>query len=226
MECPKDQNLTETRTIEAGGYYTQFKRCPVCHSLWVEEKDLDRIPLDAGSRIDDEQTNMPDENIYHCPIDNDSLLPIAESDRLGTKINQCPNCHGIWFQPGQLRIYLEDLARRSATEKLFVGPSSLRIISGTLASFIFASLLVYIQTSGANADQIAALQPQTSVLSLIVWLITFLILFTVPMSIYLQVVIHDKQLKQALRHPLTVILPVVVIILSLINVLVINPIFK
>ena len=103
MYCPKCKTEQLAPTNVHG---TEVDRCPNCRGVWFDERELQRLldlsPADLrpirGGRLHDDVNRQK----AKCPRDGSNLTRVCSAIKPQIIVDSCPNCHGIWFDGGEL----------------------------------------------------------------------------------------------------------------------------
>lgn len=115
--CPSDGSLMERIPI-AG---IEADRCPVCGSLWLDGRELERIldipgaagTLDAGpSEPDGPRGHLIGAKV--CPRDRRTLITIPDPEQPHVTTELCMTCGGVLLDAGELK----DLSQLTLRERL------------------------------------------------------------------------------------------------------------
>lgn len=222
MLCPRDQNPFDTQTVESDGRFVSVKQCSICKSIFIDQDELQYIPPSAVDLLDNGRRLSFSLVSLKCPRDQAILKKTSMSSELGIGYLQCGECNGIWFTPGQMTSFLR-ATHAGITSLVGLAVRTVGVFALALGTTIS---LFSIQYSTVSADLAGGRISQISSISLAIWIITFFMLFLVPLSIYVQVVVQDKHISAAIRHPLAYIFPIVVVAIAVINAFVIFPNFS
>ena len=148
-----------------------------------------------------------------CPKDGQIMHPI-DYDRSSY---QCFICHYILSKPQDK----EQKRQNNRVGSLHKYTSLVFIIA---LSSVF---LMSIQMGGLSSyADIQTVEKSVKLSALIIWWIIFMLLFTIPVSIYYQMAIKKKATIYAIKTPLAIGIPITVILLELINIILIFPIIS
>lgn len=149
---------------------------------------------------------VEDGKYYRCPRDNDMLMNVNNE-------LQCQTCQGIWT-PG---------AKESRPVRQKVNGMALQFMSLLVIGIgLFAWQAGSFNSSASSITVVS--QAPTRALVMVTWFATFMLLFTVPMSIYMQMVqAHRPHYRKAISHPVVTWIPVVVVVLMALNVYFLTP---
>jgi hypothetical protein len=204
MNCPQDATpldliSQENRSIEYD--------CSLCggrfiYSPYENVKNSSHMTSWATLPSANNQTG----EYLRCPKDNDLLLNIEGK-------LQCQACHGIWLSGN----------KNMATSRKYISG-----VAAEVMVLLLVGIGLFSWQNGAfnsSADTItAATQAPTRAVIMAVWFFTFMLLFTVPMSIYMQMVqAHRPHFRKAITHPIVTWMPIVVIIIMAANIYFLTP---
>ncbi len=112
LRCPKCREILEQR--EAAGHYgakLSLFQCPECSGIWVDKDAVFAVSrdsaLDLESDVDlDDIVTEPREAAEFCPRCGVYLTEQTGGGLpKGLRLDYCNNCHGFWFDKGELMIY-------------------------------------------------------------------------------------------------------------------------
>lgn len=168
--------------------------------------------------------SLPNEKILRCPKDNDVLIKTQDS-------YYCLLCAKTWENI--------DALNKDYSAKSFSPTDGSQIVHGTkksVAKFIAANTLVafsaialiFIQLGGLTsfADTAIETSKPTKTVSLVLWWLVFMLLFSIPVFLYWQTAIKKRPFSRSLRHYWIGAALLLVVLLELINILVVYPIFS
>ena len=102
MNCPK----CETRSLKVAHLRSvEVNRCPACHGIWFDEKELSQL---LGLTRQELRPFHTKENAAlnaksgKCPRDDSELLRVYSADNQDVVIDTCVSCSGIWLDGGEL----------------------------------------------------------------------------------------------------------------------------
>jgi Zn-finger nucleic acid-binding protein len=105
MNCPRCANVELSGA--AFGPLT-VDRCPTCHGLWLEERELDAVLASRPRALLDEDRaharathdKSARINCPHCK--GTYLIKLNSRRRPGTIVDSCTVCYGTWLDAGEL----------------------------------------------------------------------------------------------------------------------------
>lgn len=98
MFCPKDR--VEMEKVEMLG--VELDVCPLCSGCWLDDTELQRFTRSRGSGALKVRILNPTGTDSRCPR-CETILQEGEHEYVSTlRIDQCPNCSGIWLDRGEL----------------------------------------------------------------------------------------------------------------------------
>lgn len=129
---------------------------------------------------------------------------------------ECFHCHNIWNKEVKIN---KDRYSQITSLNLYVALIFILVLS----SIFFLT----IQMGGLSsyADSFVV-EKSIKLSALLVWWVVFMLLFSLPISIYYQIAIMKKSILRTIKSPWSVGIPFVVLVFELINVLLIFPIIK
>mgnify|MGYP001567161439 FL=1 len=146
-----------------------------------------------------------------CPKDGGIMHPVD----LDRHSYECLHCHYSWSQTKTIKNQNNQISSLS-----------------TFISFVFiltlsSIFLITVQMGGLSsyADS-QVVEKSVKLSALLVWWVVFMLLFSLPVSIYYQMAIRKKSISNTIKSPWNISVPFVVLILELLNVLLIFPIIK
>ncbi len=147
-----------------------------------------------------------DGKYYRCPKDNDMLMNVNNE-------LQCQTCQGVWTPGVKPAVPIKQKVNGMAVQFMSLLVIGIGLFSWQAGSF-----------SSSASGITAVSQAPTRALVMVAWFATFMLLFTVPMSIYMQMVqAHRPHFRKAISHPVVTWIPVVVVILMALNVYFLTP---
>lgn len=125
--CPKCKTLMEVHEVKSHyGAKLLLFHCSQCSGIWVDKDVAFAVSRDSAVEIEsdvglEEILTKPREGPIFCPRCA-SRLTEQTSGGLpkGLRVDYCTDCHGFWFDKGELMIYksyLED-KRKQSLERL------------------------------------------------------------------------------------------------------------
>lgn len=203
MNCPED--ATPLDLVQNNGNQIEYD-CSLCSGKFIYETRGQMVHNPGMIGMATLPTPGASGQYLRCPRDNDLLLNFN-----GQK--KCQTCNGVWMAGKKSAVPTRHQATGLITEFM-----SLLIIGIGLFSWQTGAL-----TSSADSLSAASLAP-TRALIMVTWLATFMLLFTVPMSIYMQMVqAHRPHFRKAISHPVVTWIPIAVVILMALNVYFLTP---
>ncbi len=109
MKCPKCENELLQATKVRG---VEVDRCPECHGVWFDERELPRLldeapsdlrPIRGGKVVDD--VNRQKAN---CPRDGSQLTRVRSAVNEHIILDSCSTCRGVWCDGGELDQLLQN----------------------------------------------------------------------------------------------------------------------
>lgn len=104
MKCPKcaaPMEKVHYRSVEAD-------RCTGCQGLWLDHMEREYLvelhgsqAIDTGSEATGEKSNALRD--IDCPVCNVPMAPAHDSHQPHIQFEQCPRCHGVFLDAGELR---------------------------------------------------------------------------------------------------------------------------
>jgi Zn-finger nucleic acid-binding protein len=135
MRCPHDQTNLSIRDTEGHIGFV----CLTCRGAWLPEKYLQSIQYTHTfsyadfMRAVEKSTTAPTES--KCPSGCGTL---KKTSWLGASINRCEECHGVWFDRGEVQALLAQLPRVQASAKGTAGYVAGDIGANTLMWILIA----------------------------------------------------------------------------------------
>lgn len=129
---------------------------------------------------------------------------------------KCPMCHGCW------------LPNLGSTKSVIDDRSKVSLIAGEIMTLFIVGIILFSWQLGAYSSSADVLiQTSTTPLRLgaiVLWFVTFMLLFLVPATIYEQMILsHRPHFTKSLHNPLVRYLPIIVIVLMAINIYFLTP---
>ncbi|KKP89119.1 MAG: hypothetical protein UR93_C0002G0021 [Berkelbacteria bacterium GW2011_GWA2_35_9] len=148
-----------------------------------------------------------------CPKDGEIMHPVDTSQQN----YQCFICHSSWSRP-----------QPEKNQKTQYKIGSLHKYTSFVFVVVLSSIfLLSVQMGGLSSfADTQTVEKSIKLSALIVWWLVFMLLFSLPISIYYQMVIKKRSVAHAIKTPWAIGVPLTVIILELLNVLLIFPIIK
>ena len=199
MQCPEDSSVLEPKVVSTAGYNISYV-CGICGGEFLSYDEPGRTNLNIG---------LPESLLYknlRCPRDLEYMT--QEGGHL-----RCNLCQGIWMPKVESKI-TEKAAAVGAATKTFV--------------LFFLAVVLFNWQQGmflGSADSIqTAVETPVKMITILIWFITFILIFLIPASVYMQIVLaHRPHNKKALHHPLVKWLPVIVLIIMAANFYFLSP---
>ena len=199
MQCPEDSSTLEPKVISEAGYNISYL-CRICGGEFLTYDEPGKTNLNI---------ELPETLLYknmRCPKDLEYMMP--EGGHL-----RCNLCHGIWL-PKVKSKQSDKIAAVIATTETF--------------TLMFIAVFLFNWQQGmflSSADSIqAAAETPVKIVTILIWFITFLLIFLVPASVYMQIVLsHRPHNKKALHHPIVKWLPIIVLLIMAVNFYLLSP---
>lgn len=147
-----------------------------------------------------------------CPKDGGIMHPVD----LDRSSYECLYCHNKWFQA-------KTINNNTDNQKSNLNTYIALIFILTLSSVFFTTIQIGGLSSYADPQFV---EKSIKLSALLVWWVVFMLLFSLPVSIYYQIAIRKKSILRTIKSPWAVGVPFMVLIFELINVLLIFPIIK
>ena len=120
MRCPDDGKDLAFETFDMNGRIVPFHTCPACSGSFVAGEDLAKFATDARITVSWENgAAKPRDRWRHCPT---CVKGLAELTLKGVQLDVCGNCHGVWFDHGELG-KLKKKGKRDLFDMRGAGPS-------------------------------------------------------------------------------------------------------
>ncbi|TSC92947.1 MAG: hypothetical protein CEN91_328 [Candidatus Berkelbacteria bacterium Licking1014_85] len=154
------------------------------------------------------ENNSP---IYRCSYDNDVLIK--------NKNYHCMTCLRTWNNfPIDSDVGSSSSSMKNDVTKFVLKNSLLVLVTVVFLSIQFGGLTTFVDANSTNTS--------LRIISLIIWWLVFLLLFSIPVSFFWQVKIKKNTLARAMRHHWIFAAPLIAIILELINIIIVIPVIK
>jgi Zn-finger nucleic acid-binding protein len=100
--CPRDGSPLEGRSFQGSDY----RVCPGCHGVRIEAEALEAWVRTGARPALTVPTEAPEivEGTALCSCEGQPLMDRMVQDDL--VLDVCPQCHAVWFDPGELQCYL------------------------------------------------------------------------------------------------------------------------
>ncbi len=104
FKCPVDKAGLQTVSIED----IPTLQCPTCKGHWLYFGDLETLSEHHGEHLQaiDVGTHTTGETERRCPIDDSVLDSRTFADHRELRVEQCPECRGIWLDGAELETLL------------------------------------------------------------------------------------------------------------------------
>jgi len=120
MNCPKCKAVLNPTQYESGQMYF----CNQCSGIWIDGTELYNI---LGGTPKLPEVKIREEK--KCPkCGSISFYPIKYPGT-DTMIDLCENCHGIWFDPGELQVIKDVVKGETGTGEIVEETSSAKASS-------------------------------------------------------------------------------------------------
>ncbi len=100
--CPRCSDVLDRKEVE----YFEIDVCPTCAGIWLDAGELVKLELAAKPKLIAELQNgeadgpvPPPSQKISCPACSGNL---GQLDVLGTTVDQCGKCQGLWLDQGEL----------------------------------------------------------------------------------------------------------------------------
>lgn len=115
MECPRDQHALIVRHHEGCAY----EGCPDCGGHFLEPGLLRQtLGLEAHDSAEQIRESRLPTGTLRCPIDATPRRILIHD---GVEIDLCPDCGGVWLDPGELEAIARRRPRRNNREERHSG---------------------------------------------------------------------------------------------------------
>ncbi|PIP51205.1 hypothetical protein COY43_01325 [Candidatus Berkelbacteria bacterium CG_4_10_14_0_8_um_filter_35_9_33_8] len=148
-----------------------------------------------------------------CPKDGQIMCPVDVSQQS----YECFVCHYVWSRPMKETKKISNYQVGSLHKYISL------VFIVALSSVFLLSVQMSKLSSFADTQTI---EKSVKLSALIIWWLVFMLLFSLPISIYYQMVIKKQSVAHSIRTPWSIGVPLTVIVLELLNVLLIFPIIK
>lgn len=199
MQCPEDSSTLDPKVVSGSGYNISYI-CGICGGEFLSYDEP------GGANID---IRLPDSLLYdnlRCPKDLEYMS--IEGGHL-----RCNLCQGIWMPKVKSKVAEKSTAIVTTAETF---------------ALLFIAIVLFNWQQGmflGSADSIqTAAETPAKIVTIIIWFVTFLLIFLIPASVYMQIVLsHRPHNKKALHHPLVRWLPIIVIVIMAANFYFLSP---
>ena len=102
MECPVCQGSLDTRHLLPSDL-PAARRCEKCSGLWIDGSDFARAAAPLWREA--ETMSFNSEEVLaagRCPTCSVQLTSVSPEDDPTLVVERCPECHGMWFDKGEL----------------------------------------------------------------------------------------------------------------------------
>ncbi len=109
MDCPRDNTTLEVKMLRG----IEVDRCPGCGGMWLDHHELDDLEdraFDPGQRKGMRVYSERDSDIA-CPKCGRAMRTFNYRAH-NLPIDQCPDEHGFWLDPGEERAVMELMRQR------------------------------------------------------------------------------------------------------------------
>lgn len=128
MKCPVDNEFLTTERYEAE---IQVDECPVCHGIWLDGGELERVQETKEKDYSDRLRQIPNDVIGAYELARQKIQDERPCPSCGREmekqeygycsrilVDSCPSCHGYWLDRGEvaaLEVFFER-AREDASD--------------------------------------------------------------------------------------------------------------
>ena len=98
--CPNDGTTLENILVED----VPVDRCPNCGGHWLDRAELEALQEKHGADVDPVEIGAVGvtESTRKCPLDGTTMRAHEFAEHTNIRIDQCPNCQGIWLDRDEL----------------------------------------------------------------------------------------------------------------------------
>ena len=109
MNCPRDNTALKTRTRQG----IEVDECPACKGMWLDHHELDDLEDRAfkGDLRKGTRTYSERESDISC-IKCGRQMSTFNYRAYNLPIDQCPDRHGFWLDPGEDRQVMDLMKKR------------------------------------------------------------------------------------------------------------------